>query len=174
MVTLRVRRLLAACFLGLTLLLGACTAVDTPSRFSQVQEETSGKQAPPAVAQAAEQGASFNRFFPKAVAGYDGFQVVPAQEKKGFAEYKVNNAGQNVAVLSINDTLSNPTAAEKYKSSTKAIAGFPSVTIGSNGTGLLVSDRYQVKVQSRAESFTAEDREAWLTKFDLRGLANLK
>jgi hypothetical protein len=36
-----------------------------------------------------------------------------------------------------------------------------------------VGDRYQVKVLSRDQAFTASDREAWLQKFDLNGLNNL-
>jgi hypothetical protein len=167
----RTRRLLAACILGLTLLVTACAPAAPPSRFDQVQQDTSGKKAPAAVAKAAEQGASFNKFFPKSVAGY---QIVAAQEKKGFAEYKVNQDGKNVAMLSVNDTISNPAAAEKYKSSSKQIEGFPSVEIGSTGTGLLVSGRYQVKVQSRDTTFTKDDRAAWLGKFNLKGLAQLK
>lgn len=174
--TVRLRQLVAACCLSLALLLNACTPATSSSsaRFEQVQKETSTRKAPPAVSQAAEQGGSFNKFFPKAVAGYSGYQVVPAQEKKGFAEYKVNKDGKNVAVLSINDTISTPTAAEKYKSSSKQIAGFPSVEIGSTATGLLVADRYQVKVQSRDVSFGPKDRAAWIEKFDLRGLARVK
>jgi hypothetical protein len=174
MLNLLRRKVFAPLVICLALLVTSCAAVAPPSQFSQTQQETTARNAPAAVAKAAEQGSSFNAFFPKTVAGYNDVQIVAAQEKKGFAEYKVNQGGQNVAVLSINDTLSNPTAAEKYKSSTRQIAGFPALDIGSNGTGLLVADRYQVKVQSRNESFAKDDRETWLTKFDLKGLANLK
>ncbi len=155
----------------LALLVTSCAAASPPSQFSQTQQDTTERNAPAAVAKAAEQGSSFNTFFPKTVTG---FEIVAAQEKKGFAEYKVNKAGENVAVLSINDTTSNPVAAEKYKSSTRQISGFPALDIGSNGTGLLVSDRFQVKVQSRNATFAKDDREAWLSKFDLKGLSKLK
>ena len=37
-----------------------------------------------------------------------------------------------------------------------------------------MNDRYQVKVLSRDPAFTKEDRVAWLQKFDLKGLAQLK
>jgi hypothetical protein len=171
MLNLLRRQVLAPLVLCLALLVTSCAAAAPPSQFSQTQQDTTARNAPAAVAKAAEQGSSFNTFFPKTVTG---FEIVAAQEKKGFAEYKVNNAGQNVAVLSINDTLSNPVAAEKYKSSTRQISGFPALDIGSNGTGLLVSDRYQVKVQSRSDSFAKGDRETWLSKFDLKGLAKLK
>jgi hypothetical protein len=77
-------------------------------------------------------------------------------------------------MLAISDTSSNPAAAAKFKSSTTKVAGYPSVEQGSNGTAILVSDRYQVKVLSRDPSFTKEDRVKWLEKFNLRGLAQLQ
>lgn len=171
MISIRWKRILASLVLGLLLFISACGAPKPPSQFDQVQEQTTQKNAPPAVAKEAEQGGSFNKFFPKSVAG---FQIVPAQEKKGFAEYKVNRDGKNVAVLSISDTISIPTAAEKYKQSTLQIAGYPAVEQGTTITGVLVSDRYQVKVQSRDASFTKDDRTDWIGKFNLNGLANLK
>ncbi len=177
MVMLSLRRLLALLLLSLVLFVSTgCAAIappKPPSQFSQVQEETTGRKAPDAVAADAQKGASFNAFFPRSVAGYSGYEIVPAQEKQGFAEYKVNNSGTNVAMLSINDTISNPAAAEKYQSSTRTIQGYPALNIGNNGTGVLVSDRFQVKVQSRDASFTAEDRDAWLQKFDFKGLSKL-
>jgi hypothetical protein len=164
------RRILAPLFLSLLLLITACTPTQQ-SRYADVQKETSQRGAAPAVAKKAEQGSTFNKFFPDGVKGYD---IVPAQEKKGFAEYKVNQNGKNVAVISISDTTSLPTAAMKYKTATEKIAGYPAVDQGTMGTGLLVNDRYQVKVMSRDPSFTADDRALWLQKFDLKGLAKLK
>lgn len=169
MISTRWRRLLAPLLLSLLLFVSAC-APQAPSRYDQVQQETSQRGAAPAVSKDAEQGSSFNKFFPKSVPGY---QIVPAQEKKGFAEYKVNKDGKNVAMLSINDTISVPASAAKYKTSGMKIAGYPAVQQGTNTTGILVGDRYQVKVSSRDASFTSSDRETWLTKFNLRGLENL-
>lgn len=163
------RQITVAFALATLLLVAACTP-ETPSRFDRVQQESTQRGAT-AVVKDATQGAKFNRFFPDSASGY---QIVPAQEKKGFAEYKVNKEGKNVAVLSISDTASLPSAAEKYKDSPLSIAGFPAVEQGSTGTGILVGDRYQVKVMSRDPSFTKADREAWLQKFDLKGLAALK
>jgi hypothetical protein len=157
-------------FLCLLLLTTACSN-KAPSRYAQVQEDTTGRNAPAAVDKAAEQGATFNKFFPSSTGTY---RVVPAQEKRGFAEYKVNQEGKTVAMLSVNDTISNPAAAEKYKNSTEKVAGYPVVDQGTTATALLVNDRYQVKVQSRDPSFTRDDRLAWLQKFDLRGLATLE
>jgi hypothetical protein len=178
MVTSRLRSFCAAIALSAVLLLSTgCTALAPPeapsARFEQVQQDTAARKAPDAVAKEAVQGSSLNAFFPRTVAGYEDYDIVPAQEKKGFAEFKVNQGGVNVAMLSINDTLSNPAAATKYESSTRDIQGFPALDIGKNGTGVLVGDRYQVKVQSRSDGFGAEDRDAWLQKFDFKGLAQL-
>jgi hypothetical protein len=160
----------AAVLLSFLLFLTACTA-NQASRYEQVQKETSQRGAPSAVAKEAVSGGSFNKFFPNSVRGYE---IVPAQEKRGFAEYKVKKDGQTVAMLSINDTISNPTAAAKFKDTSLKIAGYPAVEQGTTATGLLVSDRYQVKVLSRDPSFTKEDRAAWLQKFDLKGLAQIQ
>lgn len=170
MISARWLRVLAPLFLSLLLFLTAC-APKTTSRYADVQKETTRRNAPAAVVKTAEQGATFNKFFPDPTGTYD---VVPAQEKKGFAEYKLNKDGKTVAMLSISDTSSLPTAAVKYQNSTETIGGYPSITQGTTATGLLVNGRYQVKVLSRDPEFTQEDREAWLQKFDLRGLAKLK
>lgn len=168
MVFARWRKILAPILLSVLLLVTACTN-QAPSRFEQTQIETTQKGAPPAVAADASQGGEFNKFFPKSIPGYE---IVPAQEKKGFAEYKVNQGGKNVAMLAISDTTGTP-AAIKFKDSTMKIAGYPAVEQGQNGTAILVNDRYQVKVLSRDASFTKENRAEWLSKFDLTGLAKL-
>lgn len=154
-------------FLSTLLLISACN--QAPSRYDQVQQETTDRKAPPAVAQDATRGGTFNPFFPRSVSGYE---IVPAQEKRGFAEYKVNQGGKTVAMLAISDT-SGTDAATKFQSSTQKIAGYPAVQQGQNATAILVNNRYQVKVLSRDPAFTAADRAAWIEKFDLRGLANL-
>ena len=155
--------------LVLVITLTACSSA--PSKYDQVQEDTTGFKAPAAVDKAAEKGSTFNQFFPEAEGDY---AVVPSQEKPGFAEYKLKRDGETVAMLSINDTISLPAAAAKYENATTTVAGFPSVVQGSTATGVLVNDRYQVKVLSRDTSFTEADRAAWLEKFDLQGLAQLE
>lgn len=170
MTSARWLRVFAPLVLSLLLFITAC-APNQSSRYSQIQKETTRRGAPTAVAKTAEQGSTFNKFFPGSTGTYE---VVPTQEKKGFAEYKVNQNGKTVAMLSINDTSSVPIAAAKYKTSTEKIAGYPAVDQGSTTTGILVNDRYQVKVLSRDPAFTRDDRIAWLQKFDLRGLAKLK
>jgi hypothetical protein len=162
-------RRLVPIVLSLTLLVTACSS--EPSKYDQVQKDTTGFRAPAAVDKKAEQGGTFNKFFPESQAGYE---VVPSQEKKGFAEYKLKQDGTTLAMLTINDTISLPTAADKYQNATETIAGYPAVNQGTTATGLLVNNRYQVKVLSRDPSFSQEDRVAWLQKFDLAGLAQLE
>jgi hypothetical protein len=151
------------------LLLTSCSAA--PSKYDDVQEETTGSSAPAAVDTEAERGGTFNQFFPDSEGD---FSVVPSQEKKGFAEYKLKRDGKTLAMLTVNDTISLPAAASKYENATETIGGFPTVQQGTTATGVLVNGRYQVKVLSRDESFTAEDRAAWLERFDLQGLSQLE
>ena len=169
----RARRVLTALLLCLLIFTTACTP-KTPGRFDQAQQQSTQQRSGQAIAKDATQGSEFNKFFPKPG---DGYERVYTQEKKGFSEAKLKKEGKDLAVISISDTqgvkgTSNP--AEKFKSSTQKIAGYPSVTQGSTGTAILVADRYQVKVQSRNPSFTASDREAWIQKVNLDGLSRLK
>ncbi len=168
----RGRRVLAALVLcALLLFTSACTATQAPGRFDSAQQESSKQRSGQAVAKAATQGSEFNKFFPRAS---NGFQRVYTQEKKGFAEAKLKKDGKDVAMLSISDTKSTPIAAAKFKNSTKKIGSYPAVEVGNTQTAILVGDRYQVKVLSRDPSFTASDREAWLKKFNLNGIARLQ
>jgi hypothetical protein len=166
----RFRKILAPVLLSLLLLVTAC-AKEPPSRFEQAQQESTQQKSGQAVVKDSTQGAEFNKFFPK---GGSGYERVYTQEKKGFAEAKLKQGGKDMAMLSISDTKNNPSALAKYQNSTQTIGGYPATTLGSTQTSVLVSNRYQVKVSSRNPSFTASDREAWIQKFDLNGLARLK
>jgi hypothetical protein len=170
----RLRKVLTSCLLSILLLSGlvlTSCAPQPPSPYEQAQQQSTEKNAPPAVAKIAEQGSEFNAFFPDSA---QGLERVFVQEKKGFAEAKLKKDGKEIAMLSISDTISTPTAADKYQSSTQKIRGYPAMEIGSTQTGVLVAQRYQVKVISRDPSFTATDRQTWMQKFDLEGLARLK
>ncbi len=114
-------------------------------------------------------GGIFNKFFPKKTGDAD---IVFIQEKSGFAEAKLKKSGKEVATLSIADIVGRSGAADKFNSMT--IAGYPAAQSGSQGTALLVKNRFQVQVRSKDDGFTADDRRQWLEKFDLRGLENLK
>jgi hypothetical protein len=162
-------RRLAPLMVCLVLLVTACSSA--PSKYDQVQKDTTGFGSPAAVAKKAEKGGTFNQFFPGDQGDYN---VIPYQEKKGFAEYKLEQNGTTMAMLTINDTTSLPSAAEKFSTATETVNGFPAVDQGTTATALLVNDRYQVKVLSRDPAFTKADRVAWLQKFDLVGLAQLQ
>lgn len=115
-------------------------------------------------------GGAFNRYFPKASGDYS---VVFSQEKTGAALAKLKQQGKEVALLSVTDTANNPNAATKFKESSQKIGGYPAITQG-KGTAVLVANRFQVKVQSQADSFTSADQKSWIQKFDLAGIASLK
>jgi hypothetical protein len=148
-------------------LASACAPVEK-SPYDAAQATTTGQRA---TAKEAMAGGEFNKFFPKS---NDTYSVVYTQEKIGFAEAVLKSKTEDVATLSIFDTVSNPDAAAKYKDSTTKVSGYPSTNIGNNGTSILVADRFQVQVRTKAASFTAKDRETWLAAFDLAGLAKLQ
>jgi hypothetical protein len=165
------RKALVPIVLSVVLLFTGCSSKE-PSKYAQTQKETSGRNAPAAVAKKAEAGGDFNKFFPQ---GANGYARVFSQEKKGFAEAKLNKGGKNVAVLSISDTISLPAAAKKYEKSISKLNNYPLIDDTQlKSTSVLVNNRYQVKVASRDPSFTAEDRQMWLQKFNLGGLSTLK
>ncbi|NEP16447.1 MAG: hypothetical protein F6J97_06020 [Leptolyngbya sp. SIO4C1] len=167
----------AAAVVGLIALLAIGGCQLTQMRASQPQSqwtevESAIEPATPTAAQTAAvlPGSQFNPFFPEPGEGYER---VYTQEKAGFAAAKLKQNGADLAILSVSDTINNPTAATKYQSSLQQIQGYPAIEIGSTGTGVLLNDRIQVKVLSRSERFTPAEREAWLKKFDLAGLAQL-
>ena len=162
------RKFLTVFFLASCLLLTSCQQ-ETPSRFDAAQQESTSKGAT-AVVDSATSGGTFNRYFPDSG---DGYQRVYSQEKKGFAQAKLNRDGKEIAILSISDVSNNPSTVDKFQNSTNQIQGYPVVNQGSTGTALLVDDRYQVKIRSKDASFTESDRTEWLGKFNLRGLSKL-
>ncbi|WP_254566927.1 hypothetical protein [Oscillatoria sp. HE19RPO] len=164
----RLRQILLSSCLGLLLLVSACGEVQEPSRWDGAQQQSTE------VTSAAGQpvpGSSFNRLFPSASGGYS---LVYTQEKPGFAEAKLQQGSQDMAMLSISDTVTNPSAVQKFQQSNTRVAGYPSSSLTANDTAILVGDRFQVKIQSRNPAFTASDRETWLQQFNLNGLQQLK
>lgn len=156
------------CFLlMLALVLAACAPIE-PSRWEEAQQSTEGERA---TAKEAVAGGEFNKFFPES---NDDYSVVYIQEKVGFAEAVLKHEGEDMATLSIFDTVSNPEAAAKYQDSTKMLGNYPAVAVGENGTALLVADRFQVEVRSEGENFSEADREQWLLAFNLAGLSGLE
>lgn len=165
---LKILQKLGVFLIGVLFLTTSC-AQQAPSRFDTAQQASQDRDAS-AIVQEAKSGGSFNRYFP---GEQNGYKRVYTQEKKGFAEAKLKRDGQELAVMAISDTLNNPTARNKFQSSSENINGYPTVNQGSKSTALLIGERYQVKISSRNESFTESDRKAWLGKFDLQGLARL-
>jgi hypothetical protein len=162
------RKGLFAVLISVTLMVTGCQP-KPPSQFATAQESSS-KPGAVAVAKTATQGGEFNKFFPAPQAGYER---VYTQEKKGFAEAKLKKDGKEIAMLAISDTRSNPAAAAAFADSKLTIAGYPSRNLGTTQTSVLVGN-YQVKVISRDTLFTQDDRQAWLKKFNLKGLEGLK
>ncbi|MBO0350638.1 hypothetical protein J0895_16350 [Phormidium pseudopriestleyi FRX01] len=163
----RLRQILLSSCLGLLLLVSACGEVQEPSRWDGTQQQStevsaSGQPVP---------GSSFNRLFPSNSGGYS---LVYTQEKEGFAEAKLQQGSQDMAMLSISDTVTNPSAVQKFQQSNTQVGGYPSSSLTPNDTAILVGDRFQVKIQSRNPAFSASDREAWLQRFNLNGLKQLK
>ena len=127
---------------------------------------------PAKIAQAdAISGSSLNKAFPEASGT---FKLTFTQEKDGFAQADLSSAGAKVAALTVSDTDANPPARDKFKSAVGKIGGYPMAAVGSQGTAVLVANRFQVQARSLAPSFTAADREAWLEKFKLDALAAIK
>jgi hypothetical protein len=152
----------------LLVLIAGCTRKE-PTRWDEAEQASRAN--PVAVSREATAGGEFNKLFPKPAAPFD---LVFKQEKKGFAQASLKESGKEVATLSISDTTSNPEAAQKYQGSQETLAGYPVAAIGSQGTGLLVANRYQVQVRSMAPSFGEAERKEWLQKFDLQGLSQLQ
>ena len=118
----------------------------------------------------AADAAEFNKFFPEQSGGFD---IIYRQEKGGTAICDLEKDETLLCTFSITDLATIPSAKEKFATPDMEIDGYPAVKQGSKTTALLVNDRYQVKAASKDEGFSAVDREAWLNKFDLAGLAAL-
>jgi hypothetical protein len=153
--------------LGAALLSGCQPA--KPDRWADAQKESTQK--PHAVAKESVGGSAFNRFFPQVESPWD---IVFKQEKTGFAQASLQKDGKEVAVLSVSDTANNPEAAEKFKAASKIIGGMPAVPVGEQGTAVLVNGRFQVQVRSMDPAIGPQEREDWLTKFDLQAIGRIQ
>ena len=165
---LAIRRLLIGLLLlPLVAMVVACGGNPAETRWATAQQESRNQ---PAVSKEALAGKEFNKFFPKAQSTWD---LTYKQEKPGTAIAILKKDGKEVATLTVFDTVSEPDVAKDYKESTEALAGCPLVAKGAKGTALLVANRFQVQVRSMDNSFTEDDRKAWIKKFDLDGIAKL-
>lgn len=172
------RSVIFALLLSLTLIVTGCAQTPTtPDINRDPNPDTTSTISIPseiqpthAISDTTLPGSAFNDFFPQVE---EGFERVYTQEKAGFAEAKLKQEGQEIAKLAISDTIGTPAALQKFADVNEMIAGYPAVTIGSKQTAILVGERFQVKVISVVDQFTADDRQDWLQKFDLQGLATL-
>ncbi|WP_254217234.1 hypothetical protein [Synechococcus sp. CCY 9618] len=116
-------------------------------------------------------GTAFNRLFPEPE---KGDQLVFTQEKRGFSEARLKHGGQVKALLAISDVTTTPEARSKFEASERRLQGWPLVEQGQQATAVLVADRFQVKVIGQGDGLEAEQRQALIGQFNLRGLAALK
>ncbi len=158
----------------LALLLAGCGGGgDAPAAGPSAPPPARAGAAPPSSSGGSQKttaGSTFNRLFPNSGGGYER---VFTQEKAGYAQADLMSGGKKLATLSISDTNANPSARSKFQAAGKQIAGYPAAEVGSGATAILVNDRYQVQIRSNAPTFSAQDREAWLQKFNLAGIAGL-
>jgi hypothetical protein len=160
-----------AAFAGCCCCGGGAVTPPATDPYAEVQEETQGQDA---VVAASVEGSALNKFFPPQEGEYD---IVFKQEKTGFSQVSLQKKadGTELATMSISDTINEPEAKEKFQGSTDYLQDqVPFAAQGAQGTAVLVADRYQVSVRSVDENFTADDRRAWLGKFDIAGLKELK
>lgn len=155
------------CLFAATALLSGCYEAK-PDRWADAQKKS--LEQPQAVSTEAVSGSEFNRFFPQVEAPWD---IVFKQEKTGFAQASLQKDGREVAVLSVSDTKNNPDAAEKFKDAQKMLAGMPIADVGEQGTAILVNDRFQVQVRSMDPLIGPQEREEWLTKFNLQAIGRI-
>lgn len=116
-------------------------------------------------------GTAFNRLFPQPEPDE---QLVFTQEKRGFSQARLRQAGEVKALLSISDVITNPSARDKFEASRERLGGWPLAEQGPQASALLVADRFQVKVIGQGSGLDLRQRHELLEEFDLKGLAALR
>ncbi|QOY87762.1 hypothetical protein [Paludibaculum fermentans] len=149
----------------------SCRSSEPPATTSKSSAPVPAASTPATPPAEVISGSSLNKAFPQA---NGDFKLTFTQEKDGFAQAELSRAGAKVAALTISDTGANPSARTKFAASTRKIGGYPAAAVGSQGTAVLVADRYQVQVRSLGPTFTPADRDAWLEKFKLDALAAIR
>jgi hypothetical protein len=149
--------------------LGVACKKDPPSRWEQPAEAIGSAQAKKddAPSKPVVVGGSLNKFFPGEAES--GKKRTFTTEKDGYVEAKLEDGGKVIATLSITDTNGAGDAA-KFDTATEKLGEFPMRMPTSKQTSVLVAKRFQVKVSS--DGMSADDRKAWLQKFDLKGLSS--
>jgi hypothetical protein len=153
---------------GVLLVLGlAALIAGSCGRSSPPETSAPAQQQQQAAGGSITVGGDLNASFPKVDAPYT---LTFTQEKAGYAQADLSRDGEKLAQLSVSDTNANPSARDKFASSSRSFAGHPSASVGSQGTAILVNGRYQIQVRSQSASFSAQDREAWLARFQTSSL----
>lgn len=142
------------------------TIVEKESQSPGTEEE--GQR--PVAADSAESG-KFDPFFPKPE---DGYAIVLQPENPGYAQASLQGEGdKELAVFSIFDTENNPVVSARFERSDAKFGDYP-VLSEDGSLSALIAKRYHVQVRSVATDFGEAERQAWLEKFDLAGIAKME
>ena len=158
----------AALLLPAVLLLAGCGEEPDNSNWDATQAATEDGDTRAVDTVDGADGGDWNQFFPPQEGDWDR---VYRQEKRGTATADYEKDEEVMFTITVSDTAENVSARGKFADAVMEIDGFPAVKQGSKTTAVLVNDRYQVKAIGKSDAFTEADREAWLKKFDLAGLA---
>lgn len=141
------------------------TVAEEEAQSPGAEEE---KQLPVAV-DSAESG-KFDPFFPKPE---DGYEIVFQPEKPGYAQASLQEGDKELAAFSIFDTENNPIVRARFERSEQKIGEHP-VLSEESSLSALIAERYHVQVRSVAPDFGEAERQTWLEKFDLAGIAEME
>jgi hypothetical protein len=149
------------------------TAQPQPTTIVEEKAQSPGaeeEQQPPVVADPAETG-KFDLFFPKPE---DGYEIVFQPENPGYAQASLHGEGdKELAVFSIFDTEKSPIVLARFERSEQKI-GEHTVLSEESSLSALIAERYHVQVRSVAPNFGEAERQTWLEKFDLAGIAKME
>jgi hypothetical protein len=165
--------------LPLLLVLAACdkapppapaTATSGAAKTAAVAPPTSTASAAAALAVAKlVDGAKLAALLPTAAnVGSGATDRVDRPAKEGYAEAVYKKGKDDLVTITITDTTGVPAVRDDYKDSQETVAGFPLKTSGYTKSSALISNRYQVQVQS--PRLKAPERKALIEKLDLKAL----
>jgi hypothetical protein len=145
-------------------------ATASPAHAAPPPPSTAVAEAKAAVARMVEGAKLLPAFTPAAAGG--ATERVDRPTKEGVAEVVYKKGKDEIATITITDTIEIPAVREDYKDAKEKVDGFPLKTSGYAKSAILVADRFQVQIQS--QRLKAPERKAWLEKMDLKALQALK
>ncbi len=164
--------------LALTAFAGLLIACGTNVNPADSQWQAAETDKTPTVVKEAIPGKKLNKYFPKVEKPYD---LIADEDKGSTAIYKLDKNEKQIATLSIHDTFGEEKETLKdFDTATDKLDGkYPLVAEGNNTHKLLVAGRFLVKISNKpgvagADHLSPEDHKAWLNKFDLKGLSDLR